>query len=74
MLSVAYTVVKARGHCRQLSLPTRTWQPSCSWKTEELCLLEENGKHCVEFSNKGSVIFINILLMLNYSVLFTRRK
>lgn len=62
------------GTLQTVIAPCNFWQPSCSWKTEEMCMLEEDSKHCVEFSNKGSVIFISILLILNYRVQFIHRK
>lgn len=66
---------ESRKGCRRvIILSARFWQLSCSGKTEEMCMLEENGKHCVKFSNKGCVVFINFLLILNYREQLKGRK
>ena len=46
-----------KGCRRAIILSARFWQLSRSRKTEEMCMLEGSGKHCVKFSYKGCVVF-----------------
>ena len=63
-----------KGYRRVIIPSTRFWQLSCRGKTEEMCMLEGNGKHGVKLSNKEYVVFINFLLILNYRVQLKGRK